>query len=198
MKNIVLTGFMGVGKNAIGKKLAKELGLKFVNTDDIIEKKEGITITQIFEKFGEKHFRKLEKEIIKKVAQGKNQVISTGGGVVLDQENISNLTENGVIICLWASPEMIRERTEKETHRPLLEGVSREERIKELLDYRKPFYEKSADYIIDTSHLTVEETVEKILKCLRFKQIIKMPSLARRTLLFLRIFSRRDKRSTSS
>ena len=172
MKNIVLTGFMGAGKNVIGKKLAQELGLKFVNTDDIIEKKEGITISEIFEKFGEKHFRKLEKKVVKKVAQGKDQVISTGGGVVLDQENISNLRKNGVIICLWASPEMIRERTEKEIHRPLLERVNREKRIKELLDSRKPFYEKSADYIVDTSHLSVKEVVEKILKYLRFKQII--------------------------
>lgn len=172
MKNIVLTGFMGVGKNVIGKKLAKELGLKFVNTDDIIEKEEGITITQIFKKFGEKHFRELEKEVVKKVAQRKDQVISTGGGVVLDRENISNLKKNGVIIYLWASPEVIRERMKKETHRPLLEGVNREKRIEELLDYRKPFYKKSADYIVDTSHLTVEKIVEKILKYLRFEQII--------------------------
>lgn len=167
MKNIVLTGFMGVGKNTIGKKLAKELGSKFVNTDDIIEKEEGITITQIFKKFGEKHFRELEKEVVKKVAQGKDQVISTGGGVVLDRENISNLKKNGVIIYLWASPEVIRERMKKETHRPLLEGVNREKRIEELLDYRKPFYKKSADYIVDTSHLSVEEAVEKILKYLK-------------------------------
>jgi len=167
MKNIVLTGFMGAGKNVIGKKLAKELGLKFINTDDIIEKKEGITVSKIFEKFGEKHFRKLEKKVVKKIAQGKNQVISTGGGVVLNRENISNLRKNGVIICLWASAEMIRERTKKETHRPLLEGVNRERRIKELLDSRKPFYKKSADYIIDTSHLSVKEVVEKILKYLK-------------------------------
>ncbi len=172
MKNVVLTGFMGAGKNAIGKRLAQELNLEFANTDDIIEKEEGITITQIFKKFGEKYFRKLEKEVVKKVAQGKDQVISTGGGVVLDRENISNLKRNGVIICLWASPEVIRERTEKETYRPLLENVNREKRIKKLLDYRKPFYEKSADYIIDTSHLTVKEVVEKILKYLRLRQII--------------------------
>ncbi len=169
---MVLTGFMGVGKNAIGKRLAQELNLEFVDTDDIIEKEEGITITQIFKKFGEKHFRKLEKEVIRKVAQGKDQVISTGGGVVLDRENISNLKKNGVIICLWASSEVIKERTEKETHRPLLEGVNAEKKIKELLNYRKPFYKKSADYIVDTSHSTVEKIVEKILKYLRFKQII--------------------------
>ncbi len=166
MKNVVLTGFMGTGKNAIGKRLVQELNLKFVDTDDIIEKKEGITISKIFKRFGEKYFRKLEKKVVKKITQGKDQVISTGGGVVLDQENISNLKKNGVIICLWASPGVIRERTEKEAHRPLLENVNREKRIKELLDYRKSFYEKSADYIIDTSHLTVEETVEKILKYL--------------------------------
>ncbi len=167
MKNIVLTGFMGAGKNAIGKRLAQELNLKFVDTDDIIEKEKGITVSKIFKKFGEKYFRKLEKKVVKKVTQKKAQVISTGGGLILDQENVSNLTDNGVIICLWASPEVIRERTRRETHRPLLEGVSREKRIKELLDYRKPFYEKSADYIVDTSHLSVEEAVEKILKYLK-------------------------------
>jgi shikimate kinase len=167
MKNVVLTGFMAAGKNAVGRQLAQELSLEFVDTDNIIEKKEGITITHIFKKSGEEHFRKLEKKVIRKVAQGRNQVISTGGGVVLDQENISNLKKNGVIICLWASPEAIRDRTKKETHRPLLQGVNREKRIRELLDYRKPFYEKSADYIIDTSHLTVEEIVEKILKYLK-------------------------------
>lgn len=172
MKNVALTGFMGVGKNAIGKRLAQELNLEFVDTDDIIEKEEGITITQIFKRFGEKHFRKLEKEVIRKVAQGKDQVISTGGGVVLDRENISNLKKNGVIVCLWASPEVIRERMKKETHRPLLEGVNREKRIEELLDYRKPFYKKSADYIIDTSYFAVEKVVKKILEYLRSKQII--------------------------
>ncbi len=167
MKNIVLTGFMGAGKNAIGKRLAQELDLKFVDTDNIIEKEEGITITQIFKRFGEKHFRKLEKEVVKKVASGEDQVISTGGGVVLDQENISNLKKKGIIICLWASPEVIRKRTEKEAHRPLLEGGEGRRPIEELLDYRKPFYEKSADYIIDTSHLTMEEVVKKILKYLQ-------------------------------
>ncbi|MBA7647470.1 Shikimate kinase 1 [subsurface metagenome] len=172
MKNIVLTGFMGVGKNAIGKRLAQELNLEFVDTDDIIVKEEGITISKIFKRFGEKYFRKLEKRVVKRIIQGENQVISTGGGVILDRENISNLKRNGVIVCLWASPEVIRERTEKEAHRPLLKNVNREKRIKELLDYRKPFYEKSADYIVDTSHLSVEKAVEKILKYLRFKQII--------------------------
>lgn len=167
MKNIVLTGFMGAGKNAIGQRLAQELNLKFVDTDDIIEKEEGTTISGIFSRFGEKHFRKLEKEVVKKVAQSGDQVISTGGGIILDQKNISHLKRNGVIICLWASPKVIRERTKKETHRPLLESVNVERKIEELLNYRKPLYKKSADYTIDTSQLTIKEAVKKILGYLK-------------------------------
>jgi shikimate kinase len=164
MKNLILTGFMGTGKNAIGKRLAQVLHLEFVDTDDIIERQEGITISEIFERFGEKHFRKLEKKVIKKVARTQRQIIATGGGVVLDGENIRYLKENGIIVCLWASAEVIGQRTEKGSSRPLLETADRERTITELLEYRKPFYEKSADYIIDTSDLTVREAVEKITK----------------------------------
>lgn len=171
MKNIVLTGFMGTGKNAIGKRLAQELNLKFVDTDTIIEDEEGTTISEIFEKKGEEYFRKREKEVVKKVAQEESQVISTGGGVVLDEENVSHLRRNGFIICLWASPEVIEERTREETHRPLLEGEDRKKKIRELLAYRKTFYHKNADYMVDTSRLSVEEAVIKIQKQIKREKI---------------------------
>ena len=171
MKNIVLTGFMGTGKNAIGKRLAQELNLKFVDTDTIIEKKEETTISEIFEKRGEEYFRRVEKEVVKEITQEENQVISTGGGVVLDEENVAHLRKNGFIICLWASPEVIEERTREETHRPLLEGEDRKKKIKELLVYRKSFYHKNADYMVDTSRLSVEEAVARIREQIKREKI---------------------------
>ena len=97
-KNIILTGFMGSGKTAVGRILAEKLNVEFVDMDDLIEREQKMSISEIFSRFGEKRFRKLEKEVAGRVSQGKNQVIATGGGVVLSSENMANLKMDGIII----------------------------------------------------------------------------------------------------
>ncbi len=166
--NIILTGFMGTGKSAVGRKLAKRLGMKYLDTDELIEKKEGSKIYHIFRKKGEPYFRKLEAVIVKKVSRLDNHVISTGGGVVLKDENIKALRRNGFIICLTANPEVILNRTGRIGERPLLNEPDSGKRIKELLRTRQAYYEK-ADFSVDTSNLALEEVIRKIEEVLRKK-----------------------------
>ena len=165
MRNIVLIGFMGTGKTVIAKMLAHELDGKYVSTDDLIEKKEKRNINDIFRDSGETYFRKIEKEIIKEISSQKGQVIDAGGGAVLNGENMENLSANGSIICLWSEPEIIYDRVKSTGHRPLLNVEDPLKKIKELLDYRRPFYEK-ADIHIDTTNGNIKEAVDKIKEIL--------------------------------
>ena len=168
MKNIVIIGFMGTGKTQTAKALADELSLEYVSVDELIEKKEDRSINDIFREDGEKYFRAVEKEIVKEVSEGENQVIDAGGGVVLDEENMKNLKKSGIVICLWASPEVIHERTKEHGHRPLLNVEDPEGKIRDLLDERKPFYEK-ADEHIDTSDMDLQSVVSNIKEILNDK-----------------------------
>ena len=163
MKNIILLGFMGTGKTAVGRKLAEELGRDFLDIDELIEKESGTSISNIFFNFGEEHFRRLEAEAVKKVSERKNMVIAAGGGVVLREENIKNLRKNGLLICLSAKPEVIIARTRAEKNRPLLDTPYPLETIKELLRFRASLYAR-ADAMIDTSNLTVGEVVTEAKK----------------------------------
>lgn len=159
--NIVLVGFMGTGKTAIGKLLAKKLEMKYISTDELIEHKERRSINDIFKKSGEPYFRRVEKEVVKKVGELDKFIIDAGGGVVLDKENVQNLKKNGKIICLTATPDAILERTKRYYHRPLLNTKNPKEKIEELLKVRAPFYAQ-ADATIDTTNLTPEEVVQEI------------------------------------
>jgi len=167
MKNIILTGFMGTGKTAVGKELATILDMRLIDVDTEIEKSEKTTINEIFQKFGEPRFREIETGMIKKISQQKNVVISTGGGAVLKQENMDMLRKTGVIICLMATPETILNRTSNSNDRPLLKVENPFEKVTELLNFRRPFYEK-ADILINTENKTplqiAEEIIEKIKK----------------------------------
>lgn len=165
-KNIVLIGFMGTGKSEVGKELAKMLGYKFIDTDELIEKREGIPVSEIFDKYGEPYFRKIESEIIKDVSVMENVVISTGGGAVIRSENRMNLKKNSITICLTASPEVIYERTKDYDNRPLLKTDDTYMRIKELLKEREPYYSE-ADIKIDTTQLEAQKVVETIMKEMR-------------------------------
>ena len=151
-KNIVLIGFMGTGKTSLGKLLAQKLGRGFVDLDQKIEKDFGLTITEIFEKHGEKFFRELEKKAVIEVCERKNLVIATGGGTVKDVENIRLLKNSGVLVCLTTEPEEIFNRTERRGERPVLDngGEERLATIKKLLAEREKFYSQ-ADYTVDTT-----------------------------------------------
>ena len=161
--NIILVGFMGTGKTVVGKKLASKRGMKYVSMDEEIEKKEKRSISEIFSKDGEPYFRKVEKEVAKELSGRDNLVIDAGGGVVLDQENISYLKASGRMICLNASPDVIFKRTEKHKHRPLLNVSDPRKKIEELLQHRARHY-GNADIQIDTSHNDIDKVVREILE----------------------------------
>jgi shikimate kinase len=162
-KNIIITGFMATGKSVVAKKLARDLGMKFIDMDQVIEERQGMTITDIFSRYGEKYFREQENKLVKELSQKENKVIATGGGTMIYLENIKYLTMNGIIICLWCSPEIIEKRLEKEKERrPLFRNNSTLSDINFLLNKRKRIYE---DYIlnIDTTYLSVDEVVNRII-----------------------------------
>jgi len=166
--NIVLTGFMGTGKTAVGQALAKRLNRQFIEVDSKIEQMAGKSISDIFKDSGEIYFRELEIGAIKQAAAGKKQVIACGGGVVLNTINIDRLRETGVIINLVASPQIILKRTSGNAgSRPLLNIQQPAERIRELLKFRKPFYDRAADLIINTSKLNIDAVADKIIDRLR-------------------------------
>jgi len=175
--NIVLTGFMGTGKSKIGKRLAKKLGMSYLDTDELIEEGEKDSISAIFKKRGEEYFRRLETKVVKEVALLDNFVISTGGGVVLREGNIRLLKKNAFIVCLFASPEVILKRTKGNDNRPLLGVNNQKKRIEELLALRKPYYEK-ADFSVDTSALDSEGVVEEIIEFLGKEEILQKTKLA--------------------
>lgn len=166
MKNIVLVGFMGTGKNVVGKMLAQRLGMEYVETDELIEKDQGKKINDIFKQDGEAYFREVEKKIIKNICGKSNQVIAAGGGAVIFEENIENFKKNGIMVCLTARPEIIYQRTKKTCLRPLLNVEDPLKKVKDLLKEREPYYAK-ADFFVDTSDLAVEKVVDKVIEFLK-------------------------------
>ena len=166
--NIVLIGFMGTGKTAVGRVLAKRLSRKLIEIDAVIEKTAGKTISDIFKDEGEINFRELEIEAIKQAAKDGKQVIACGGGAVLNTINIDRLRATGVIVNLVADPEIILKRTSGENgSRPLLNAAEPLERIKELQKFREPFYDRAADITINTSKLNIDAAADKIIERLR-------------------------------
>jgi shikimate kinase len=161
MRNIVLIGFMGTGKTTIATKVARMLKMRYVSTDDLIEKREKSTISEIFRNKGEGYFRNVEAAVVKEVSVMDEVVIDAGGGVVLRDENMENLRSSGVVINLTADEEHLIARTKKYRHRPLLNVDDPKRKIRELLAKRAPLYAK-ADQTIDTGKLTIDQVVKKV------------------------------------
>ncbi len=164
--NIFLTGFMGSGKSTIGRILAERLGWKSVDLDRKIEQSQNKSIKEIFETQGEEFFRKVEAETLAQLVNDKNQVVSLGGGTVLDPTNFRNLKMSGVVIFLQVSPEVIQKRVERYIeNRPLLKSATPEERlekIKTMQAERLPIYSQ-AHFTLRTDHLRPDEVVDLIL-----------------------------------
>ncbi len=162
--NIALIGFMGVGKTAVGKALAEKLGRSFVELDLLIEQKVGKSILDIFQQDGEMAFRELEIEVTEEVSKDKKLVIACGGGIVLNTINIERLRKSSRMVYLTASPRVILKRVaDEEGQRPLLEVDSPALAIREMLSFRKPFYERAADITINTSKLDINAVAEQII-----------------------------------
>jgi shikimate kinase len=161
-QNIALIGFMAVGKSAVGRNLAKRLRRRFVDLDRQIEKAAGMKVRDIFEQKGEDYFRQCEKQTLAQLLTEEGQVIATGGGVVLDDDNLALLREKTLLVCLSASTDAILRRVGNGASRPLLKGPNRRERIEELVQARQARYAQ-ADVTIDTDQLTLSEVVDKII-----------------------------------
>jgi len=147
--NVALYGFMGVGKSTVGKALSERLGYGFVDMDEMIERRAGVKIKDMFAAEGEKRFRALEKEVAKEVAEKDRHVIACGGGAVLDPENAEALRSNSVLILLTASIDEIVERTRDNDERPLLNVDDAQ--AEALLRERMPLYLEAADLVMDTT-----------------------------------------------
>lgn len=163
LKSIYLTGFMGAGKTTVGKTLGEKLNLPVYDSDEMIIKQQQRSIEDIFKVNGETYFRNLETDVLRSLPT-RDAIITTGGGIILKKENRDFMKENGIVIFLYCSPEMIFERLKDDNSRPLLQGDKMQE-IKTRLENRLPLY-KEADYTVDTTHITVDEVVENILQLL--------------------------------
>jgi len=162
-KNIVLIGFMGTGKSTVASRLAVRLNRKFVDMDREIERVVGMTVRDIFKHYGEIRFRSEEKLIAQKLARESGLVIATGGGVVLEQVNMDNLSQNGIIIYLEATPQEILERVNrKKGTRPLIKKNAQLQDIEEMLKAREGFYAQ-ADYRVNTSDKSPEQITNEIM-----------------------------------
>ena len=172
---LILTGFMATGKSSVGPLVAHRLGWEFVDVDAVIVAQAGKSIAQIFADHGEAHFRRLEREVVAHLTGDRRrcpqchgphpEVISTGGGVLLDESNCAALKRAGVIVCLTARPEVVAARVERsKTRRPKLTegGKSALARIKELMDERVDAYAR-ADVQIDSSDLSVEQLADQVI-----------------------------------
>lgn len=166
MKNIVLIGFMGTGKTSAGKLLAQSLGRPFLDLDEEIETRVGMTIADYFSRFGETEFRDREQESVERATARSGSVVATGGGVVLRQQNIDRLRATGVLVCLSASVAEIGKRTEGNGLRPLLSPPDRLETIRTLLEARQSLY-LQADVRVETGGRTPAETAAEIERILR-------------------------------
>lgn len=163
-KNIFIIGSMGSGKTSIGKILAKDNSLSFIDTDHEIIRSTGYSIPDIFEKFGEKHFRGLETKQLKKMASITNHVISTGGGIILEKYNIELMKNLGYIIFLDINIDCQLNRLNNRKNRPLLNNKDLKNNLLSLKKARDPIYKKISNYIIDVSEKEKSEVISEIQK----------------------------------
>ncbi|MDD5583941.1 MAG: shikimate kinase [Candidatus Omnitrophica bacterium] len=163
MKNIYLVGFMGTGKTTAGQIVAETLHKEFLETDERIEQEQGKKISEIFATQGQAYFRTLEKELLAAIASKTDRIVSCGGGLICDEDNIRIMRASGTIITLKASPKTIYERTKKYTHRPLLNVKDPLSVITKLLAEREVFYSR-AHFSVDTENIAPPQVAAAIIK----------------------------------
>jgi shikimate kinase len=168
--NIVLIGYRGTGKTAVGKKLSHKLRRPLFQLDALIEKHEGSAIPAIVQKHGWDYFRDLEAELLGSVAVRDNCIIDTGGGVVLRKDNIARLKKNGLLFWLTADPQTIIARIQDDTGRPSLsKGKSFIDEVEEVLKERLPLYRSARDFTIETGGKTIDAVADEIVKLFKKK-----------------------------
>jgi shikimate kinase len=164
--NIILAGPMGAGKTVAGEIVAEKLGRQLWDTDRMIEEQTGLSIVRIFSERSEAFFRSLEREVVKAIVREHSLVVAVGGGMTVPNENLSDLMENGIVICLMASAEVLAERLSESCCRPLLMGDNLDERVARILDDRKQSYAR-IPLQLDNNDLTIEETAARVIEIYR-------------------------------
>ncbi len=165
--NIVLIGYRGSGKSTVGRRLAGCLGMEFVDTDDLLQREHSMSIREIVEACGWEYFRAAEKRIIEEISLKNHLVIASGGGAVLDAENVKALRRNGLMIWLKADSQILLRRMGEDPQtlgcRPSLTGKELAEEVEELLACRNSLYKKASAFELETSEMDVETIVQHIL-----------------------------------
>lgn len=164
-RNIILTGFMGAGKSEVGRLLADSLSRQFTDTDAAIEQETGLSISEIFRRYGEAYFRSLERHQIMKLVGKRNLVVALGGGTLMNPDNLADLRKDGVLVYLRADFSRLMERVGKGSSRPLVSGSGSREVLERLFKDREVLY-RQADLIVETGHLRPAEVAERIVKLL--------------------------------
>lgn len=163
---IILIGMMGSGKSTIGKGLASAIDANFLDMDALIETKEGLSISKIFETKGEAYFRALEHLMAKELQYKDDVVIATGGGVVINPETMSALKDNGLVIYLHIPVDAIVKRLSGDKTRPLLQNTSLKEKLEQVYSDRKAYYKEYADIILTVEEKDVKTIVAELVeKC---------------------------------
>ncbi len=162
-RTVVLVGLMGAGKSTVGRRLAARLGLPFVDADTEIEEAAGCSIPEIFERYGEAHFRDGERRVIARLLDGPVRVLAAGGGAFMDPETRALISERGISVWLRAELDVLVERCGRRDDRPMLYGSDLRERLKQLIELRYPVYGE-ADIVVDSSEGPHEAVVEVVLQ----------------------------------
>jgi len=147
LQNIIITGFMGTGKTTIGEALAQSMGWTFVDFDALIEAREGITVRQIFETRGESYFRQLESEICIELNAWHNTVIATGGGTLVNPQNLTAVSARNLVVCLDCAPDVLWQRLAESATRPMLDADDRQLKLMALFTARKPAYDRIPQHV---------------------------------------------------
>ena len=172
-RTVVLVGMMGAGKTAIGGALARKLGVKFLDSDDEIEKAANMSVAEIFERDGETFFRARENEIIARLLQGPPAILSTGGGAFLQAENRELIAREGVSVWLKADLDLLWSRVRHKTTRPLLRTDDPYATLKGLEASRRDIYAQAQYAVEARAEYSIDEMAESVMSCLRKAEIVK-------------------------
>lgn len=167
--NIIIIGFMGVGKSVVGRLLARRLNMNFIDMDDEIEKRQGCSITEVFNIYGQDYFRKVERQLLEELSKKENYIISTGGGIVTKEENRKILSNQKIVVFLDANVKTILRNVSNEIEkRPLLKtSKNLQKSINELLNKRYYYYKECSNINIDVNDKNIDEVVSQILVYIR-------------------------------
>ena len=171
MTNIFLIGFMGCGKSTVADCLLKEYDMKVVEMDQELVERVGMTIPEIFSKYGEEYFRNEETKLLTECQKKSHMVVSCGGGVVLREQNVEIMKSCGRIVWLTAKPSTILERVQNDENRPLLEGNKNVSSIRAMLEKRLPCYQKAADIIVETDGRKILDICQEIMQKVKDERV---------------------------